>query len=145
MALMTFKAKSQLKEGVQVEATTRQFKLLIDEPEELGGKDEGMNPVEAILCALGACQCIVARVMAEKLRIKLEDFWVEVEGDLDIEGFMGNEEIRPGYQALRCKFHIKADAPESKVQKLVDLIERFCPVGDTLENGTPLTAEYVIE
>lgn len=47
-----------------------------------------MNPVEALLASLGACQSIVARVYASKFEVELEDFRVDVEGDLDLDGFL---------------------------------------------------------
>ncbi len=145
MGVVTFTAKSHLKEGMKVESNSRNFTMVLDEPPTLGGKDEGMNPVEAVLCALGSCQCIMARAMATKMRVELIDFWVELEGDLDPEGFKGSEEVRPGFQNVRAKFHVKANASDEKIEKLIKNIERFCPVGDTLEHGVSLTAKYIIE
>ncbi|MCK5731791.1 MAG: OsmC family peroxiredoxin, partial [Tenericutes bacterium] len=59
--LTTFKAKAtKLQGGMQVETESRNFKILIDEPKTLGGTDTAMSPVEALLCALGGCQAIVA-------------------------------------------------------------------------------------
>nr|WP_223814532.1 OsmC family protein [Thermoanaerobacterium thermosaccharolyticum] len=60
MAIETFKAVSRkLPEGLAVESEVRGFKMLLDEPKEMGGTNKGMNPVEALLCALGSCQTIV--------------------------------------------------------------------------------------
>ena len=39
MALSTFKAKTFLKENVLVEAEARGHKVIVDEPESLGGTD----------------------------------------------------------------------------------------------------------
>ena len=141
----TFKVVSQLKEGVKVESTAGKFKMLIDEPVELGGTDEAMNPVEALLCALGSCQCIMARMLAGKMRVDLQDFYVELEGDLDTRGMIGVEGVRPGYQNVRAKFHIKSNDSEQKVQKLVEAIEKYCPIGDTIANEVNLTSEYIID
>ncbi|SEM61481.1 OsmC-like protein [Paenibacillus sp. cl141a] len=74
--VQTFKATAQLQEGVKVITKARQFELVIDEPQSLGGTDTGMNPVEALLASLGACQSIVARVYAPKFDVVLEDFRV---------------------------------------------------------------------
>lgn len=141
----TFKVVSHLKEGVKVESTAGKFKMLIDEPVELGGTDEAMNPVEALLCALGSCQCIMARMLAGKMRVDLQDFYVELEGDLDPRGMGGVEGVRPGYQNVRAKFHIKSNDSEQKVQKLVEAIEKYCPIGDTIANEVNLTSEYIID
>ena len=64
MALATFKATSKLVKGLQVDTHVRNFTVRMDEPPSLGGTDTGMNPVEALLAALGSCQAIVAGAFA---------------------------------------------------------------------------------
>ena len=146
MAKATFKATTQLHEGTKVTAKTRNFTLTIDEPESLGGTDTGMNPVEAVLCALGACQAIVARVYAPKFDISFSDLWLDVEGDLDPDGFMNKADVRPGYSEIRYTMHIKTDAPKDKVDEFVRFVESKCPVGDSLENNVSMKlADVVIE
>ncbi|AJS58025.1 OsmC family protein [Paenibacillus sp. IHBB 10380] len=144
MAVQTFKAIAHLQEGVKVKATARNFELTIDEPKSLGGTDTGMNPVEALLASLGACQSIVARVYAPKFDIKLEDFSVEVEGDLDLDGFFNKSDVRPGYSDIRYTFRIKTDAPEDKVEEFVRFLESKCPVGDTIENPVNVKLNNII-
>ncbi|TZE81137.1 OsmC family protein [Calorimonas adulescens] len=145
MAVVTFKATSRkLPEGLMVESDVRGFKMILDEPEDLGGTNKGMNPVEALLCALGSCQSIVAAVFAKQQGINLKEFWVELEGDLDTDGFMGKSNVRPGFQEIRFKMHIKSDSPEDKVKEFAKFIEKRCPVGDTLTQGVKLVSSGVV-
>jgi uncharacterized OsmC-like protein len=123
---------------VAVEVQVRDFTLQVDEPKESGGGDTGMNPVEMLLCSMGACEVIAASLWAKQMRVELDELWVEVEGDMDSAGQMGYEGIRPGYQNIRLAFHIKTDAPPAKVQALIDLVEQRCPVADSLRTGVPL-------
>lgn len=146
MALTTFKATTRKKEGLSVIGEARDFKVNIDEPVSMGGSDTGMNPVEMILCSLGGCQTICASAFAEKMGIELEDFWVDLEGDIDLDGFMGVPGVRPGYQNIRFNMHIKSNASEEKVKEFVKFIEKTCPVGDSLGNGVKLEeAKITIE
>lgn len=145
-AVQTFKATAHLQDGVKVKTTSRHFELTIDEPKSLGGTDTGMNPVEALLVSLGACQSIVARVYAPKFGINLEDFRVEVEGDIDLDGFFNKSDVRPGYSDIRYTFFIKTDSPQEKVEEFVQFLESKCPVGDTIANPVNLKlAGIVIE
>ena len=144
MPLETFKATAHLQQGMVVKAKSRNFEITIDEPKNLGGTDQGMNPVELVLCALGACQSIVARVYARKFDITFEDFRVEVEGDLDTDGFMNKSDVRRGYSEVRYNIHIKTDAPREKVEAFVDFIERTCPVGDTINNPVNLVLNKIV-
>jgi uncharacterized OsmC-like protein len=148
MAVSTFKAVSRkLPTGLAVESESRGFKVIMDEPTSLGGTDTGMNPVEALLTGLGSCQCIVAAAFAKAQGIDLKDFWVELEGDLDTDGFLkGDPNVRPGYQEVRFTMHIKTDAPKEKVEAFQKFIEGRCPVGDSLGKGVTLRpASIVIE
>ncbi|MTI69864.1 MAG: OsmC family protein [Firmicutes bacterium] len=144
MALETLKAKVKKGEGLAVEAESRGFNIKMDEPKDQGGTDTGMNPMELILCGLGGCQTIVASAFAKFKGIDLKDFWIELEGDLDTDGFKGKEGVRPGYQEIRYKIHIKSDSPEDEVREFVDFIEKTCPVGDSLGNEVKLKKSDVI-
>ncbi|WP_068774927.1 OsmC family protein [Paenibacillus sp. FJAT-26967] len=143
-AIQTFRASAHLQNGVQVKTRSRNFEITIDEPASLGGTDTGMNPVEVLLASLGACQSIVARVYAPKFEVKLDDFQVDVEGDLDLDGFFDRSEVRPGYSDIRYTFRIKTDSPREKVEKFVQFLESKCPVGDTIANAVNLKLERII-
>ncbi len=142
--VQTFKATAHLQDGVKVVTNVRQFELIIDEPRSLGGTDTGMNPVEALLASLGACQSIVARVYAPKFDVKLEDFRVEVEGDLDLDGFFNRSEVRPGYSDIRYTFYVKTDSPAENVERFVQFLESKCPVGDTIANPVHLKLDRIV-
>jgi uncharacterized OsmC-like protein len=144
MAIQTFKATAHLQDGVQVKASSRDFELTIDEPKSLGGTDTGMNPVEVLLASLGACQSIVARIYAPKFDVKLDAFSVDVEGDLDLDGFFNKSEVRPGYSDIRYTFRIKTDSPKEKVEEFVQFLESKCPVGDSLANPVNLKLNKII-
>ncbi|MOA00320.1 OsmC-like protein [compost metagenome] len=144
MAIQTFKASAHLQDGVQVKTKSRHFELTIDEPKSLGGTDTGMNPVEALLASLGACQSIVARVYAPKFEVQLEDFRVDVEGDIDLDGFFNKSDVRPGYSDIRYTFYIKTNSPKEKVEEFVKFLESKCPVGDTIANPVQMKLENLV-
>ncbi|TKH41661.1 peroxiredoxin [Paenibacillus terrae] len=142
--VQTFKATAHLKDGVKVVTNVRQFELVIDEPKNLGGTDTGMNPVEALLASLGACQSIVARVYASKFNVELEDFRVDIEGDLDLDGFFNRSDVRSGYSDIRYTFYIKTNSSAEKVEQFVQFLESKCPVGDTIANPVNLKLNRVV-
>lgn len=144
MPLETFTASAHLQEGMVVKARSRNFEITIDEPKSMGGTDTAMNPVEVVLCALGACQSIVARAYARKFNIQLEQFWVELEGDLDTDGFMNKSDVRRGYSEIRYNIHVKSNASYEQVEQFVQFIERTCPVGDTISAPVRLVLNGII-
>ena len=146
MAAATFKAVSRKgKGGLVVENESRGFKIVMDEPENLGGTDKGMNPVEGLLVSLGSCLVIVGSAFEKGQGIELQDLWVETEGDLDPDGFLlGKEGVRPGFEAVRFTIHIKSSSPEEKLGEFMKFMESRCPVSDTLGNGTRVIANKLV-
>ena len=144
MAIMNVQATATLKENVRVEVEARGHQVVIDEPEALGGTDQGMNPVELLLSALGACQAIVARTYAKKFDIDLKSFRVDLEGELDIDGFLAKSDVRAGFQNITTVFYIETDAAEEKVQAFKEFLEAHCPVGDSIANPVELAAAKVV-
>ena len=143
--LTTFKATARnLPDGLQVETNSRGFKILMDEPKELGGTNAGLNPVEAILCALGGCQTIVAVAFAKANHFAFEEFHVEIEGDLDPDGFTGKADVRNGFQEIRYSMHFKTNESQEKTEKFADFIEERCPVCDILANEVKLVRSAVV-
>lgn len=141
MAIEQFQANAHLQSGTQVKVRSRGFDLTLDEPIEDGGTNLGMNPVEALLGALGACQAIVARVYAKRFNVQLDDFWVELEGDLDSDGYMDKADVRCGYSAIRYTYHIKSPSAQADIDAFVAFIGNKCPVGDSL--AQPVTLQFV--
>ena len=66
--------------------------------------------------------------------IELEEVESELEGDLDLKGFMDlSDQVRPGYQEIRVNFKVKTDIED--LERLKALI-RFSPVYDVVSSGT---------
>lgn len=130
--------------GLEVISESRGFKLVMDEPEEMGGTNMGMNPAEALLCALGGCQSIVAAAFAESFGIKFEEFGLEIEGDWEPDGFMGLADVRNGFQEIRYKVHIKTDEPEEKCEEFAKFVASRCPIEDTIANPVKVVMTGVV-
>lgn len=134
-AQATFESVSSLGEGFRSEVALCDHRLVVDEPESLGGTDTGPNPVELILAALGTCQEITYRAYTAALGIPLEHVAVTLEGDIDLRGFFAvDESVRPGYQKLR----VVSSADEETLAKLQQAVNAHCPVLDIVSNPVPV-------
>lgn len=127
-------------ESVRSVADINGKKVVIDEPKFLGGTDQGPNPVELVLAALGGCLNVLIVSFAKQHDVEIRGSQVHVEGDLDPNGFLEKTPgVRPGYQEIR--YHIEIDSPSSseRIQSLIEHVERVCPVKDILR-GVPTVA-----
>lgn len=131
--------------GLKTITSVREFNVVCDEPEESGGTNLGMNPVELLLASLGSCMTIAAFYLAPEENIKVNAFSVELEGDYDPDGFMGvNPDVRSGFSEIRITPHISCDAPEDKARTFVELVASRCPVHDTLSHGTSIVCKDIV-
>ena len=110
------------------------FTLNADEPPLLAGHGKDANPVEHLLHALASCVTTTLVYHAAVRGIKIEKLESEVQGDLDIRGFLGiSNEVRRGYQNIRINFKVKTDA--ENIEELKTL-SKLSPVFDVTSNGT---------
>ena len=121
--------------GARQEIAHKQtFMMGADEPAILAGFDEGANPVEHLLHALASCLTTSMVAHAAVRGIRIEELESELEGDIDLRGFLGLDESVPkGYTAIRVKFRVKAD--DADIETLRGLTA-FSPVFNTLMSGT---------
>lgn len=118
------------------------FKLDADEPPLLLGTGKGPNPVEYLLTALAACVTSALVYHAAAKGIKLNSVESRVEGDIDLQGFLGiSKDVRKGYQGIRMHFKIDADVPEEELEELVKLGPTYSPVFDSITKGVPVSVQ----
>ncbi|GEK92207.1 OsmC family protein [Alkalibacterium kapii] len=143
MAKMFLKASAESMGGLKVKATANDHEIILDEPESDGGTNQGMNPMEALLSALGACKCIVAQAYAKMHKINLKSIRIDFEGEFDPSGYLGKDpNAKIGYSKIIEHFHIEADNTEEEINKFIEFVSNTCPVNDTLVN--PATFEHTL-
>ncbi|MDL2252627.1 OsmC family protein [Ruminococcaceae bacterium OttesenSCG-928-I18] len=138
MTLTTKASVKKLADGKQVEADFHGLKMIFDESKQDGGTGLGPSPMKVLLASMGACQTMTAHSIAKKMRIELTHFSVELEGDLDSEALEQKEGAPRGFTQVRYHFHVQTEAPREKVERLIRLVEEYCPVENTLRNEVKL-------
>lgn len=129
-----------------VRSDIRGFTVPIDEPRELGGNDTAPNPVELLLAALGGCQEIVYRAFAAVMGIEIERIEVHAKGHLDLHGFLGlSESVPPGFNAISFTTRIVSSASPESIKQLAALVEKHCPVQDTLVRSIPVSGKVELQ
>lgn len=139
MSNLVFSIKGRNETPTRFVANARHFKLIVDEPEDLGGTDQAANPVEFLLAAYAGCLNVMGHIIAKELDIELRSLELEIEGDLDPSKVFGQPtENRPGYQEIRVKILPETDASPALLDQWLKEIEARCPVNDNLLNPTPI-------
>jgi uncharacterized OsmC-like protein len=128
--------------GQEDTTRTKPFELDADEPHVLLGKDQGANPVEFVLHALAACLTTSLVYHAAARGIHIESIESKLEGDLDLQGFLGlSDQVRGGYKQIRANFTVKSDAPAKDLEELT----KFSPVYDIVSNPVPVSIAITVQ
>lgn len=75
--------------------------------------------------------------MAEKIRFEYDDLETYAEGVLDTRGRKGLADVPVHYKAVRLTIRIKTEESDKRLQRLADLVARYCPVDSLVEAAVP--------
>lgn len=136
---LNFSLIGQNENATKFVAKARHFTLTIDEPEGLGGTDEGANPVEFVLAAYGGCLNVMGHIVAREMGFQLNGLRIELDGDLNPAKVFGQPTgDRAGYKIIRVNLIPDTEADEQTLEKWLQTVESRCPVNDNLMNPTPI-------
>ncbi len=143
LKLIHIRVVARNQEGYLVRAQARSHELVLDEPRESGGTDQGPTPLEALLAALAGCLMMTLRLHAQRSRVDIESIEAVAEAYVDPRGFIGK--AKPGLQDTKLRLVVRSSADPEKVKELVHNAEKYCPVADTLRSETSVKLEIEIK
>ncbi|MGZ8178152.1 OsmC family protein [Williamsia sp. SKLECPSW1] len=98
-----------------------------------GGDGSDACSADMLLQALVGCAGVTFRSVATAMSIDVQDVSVRADGAFDARGTLGiDREARVGMSDLGLTFTFTTDADDAKVDKLLELTERYCVVAQTL-------------
>lgn len=111
----------------------------IDADERVGGKDRGPRPKPLTLVSLGGCTGMDVISILGKMRVKPDDFSVDVSGEL-------TEEHPKYFNKIHIVYTFKGkDLPIEKLEKAINLSQdRYCGVTAMLDKVAEITHEIII-
>lgn len=143
-AATTWAASVRWQGGFRSQATIRDFAPLpTDEPEALGGTNTAPNPIEQLLAALGNCLVVGYVANAGAAGITVQDLRVEIDGDLDLQTFLGLGGDHAGFGSIRAAVHIDSDATPDELRQLHEKVTSTSPVGHTLAHTVPVEVALI--
>lgn len=139
MSKLKFSINAESENSTKTIVKARGFKIIIDEPENLGGTNDGANPVEYVIGALSGCLSVVGHLVAREMNFKLNGIRFDIEGELDPSKFMGKDmNKRAGYENINVTVYPDTDADENTLNEWIKVVESRCPVSDNIMHETPI-------
>lgn len=123
----------------------RDFGWTIDEPRQLGGGNHGPSPQEFLLAGVGACILVGFAVGAAVMGIQLGELRVEVDGELDLAGFLGvGPDASVPLRAVRYRIQVSGDGTPAQFEELRQQAVRHSPNAMSIAREVPLTGELQV-
>lgn len=121
--------------GVRFNADVRGHRMVIDQPKDEGGSDEGMTPLECLGVSLGSCAAFFAARFAQRHAVSLADLRVEVAWDYAEQPHrIGRFDVR-----VSCR----GDVDAAMAERLRRVVEG-CTVHHTLTHGPDIRVTLAV-
>ncbi|MGH2522382.1 MAG: OsmC family protein [Anaerolineales bacterium] len=132
-------------EGLKFKAFVRNHSFIVDEPAHLTGEDTSPNSVEYVLGAYGACLATGFVMNASKRGIAIRNLEVSLESTQDnVFTFLGlapPTEGHPGFDEIKAKLYVQADADEAAVREIWEHTIQTSPVHNILTRSATIKPE----
>ena len=134
----------QQADGKRVTPPTRKFIVTADAPPALGGVDAGPSAPEMLLAALAHCLTAGIATNAALFDVPIDGLEIDMDGAIDLRGVFGlDKTARNGLTDISYTVTITSSAPEEKVRRCKETIDRKSPVLDSLVNPVAVTSRFI--
>lgn len=99
--------------------------IYADEPEDIGGTDEGMTPGALLLASLGSCTAITIRMYADRKNIPLDQIKIHL-------AIVKEEEMSAATRITR-NIEFLGELSSEQINKLTEIADK-CPIHKILSN-----------
>jgi len=99
--------------------------IYADEPEDMGGTDEGMPPAALLLASLGSCTAITIRMYADRKGIQLDSIKIHL-------AISREDQLDEG-KTINVKLEFTGELSSEQINRLVEISEK-CPIHKILSN-----------
>ena len=131
--------KSEWKGDMTFEADVNGHKVVVDANSEAGGHNEGPSPKKLLLVALSGCTGMDVVSILKKMRVDIDKFSIEVQGDVADEHPKKYTKMHVIY-----KFTGK-NLPLDKLEKAVKMSEEtYCGVEALFKMAIAVTSEIKV-
>jgi uncharacterized OsmC-like protein len=112
----------------RTDVTVRDRSMVIDEPLERGGTNQGFTPTETLMASLVGCTNVITHKVAHKNGVAIKSMNVRLEAQFDRRGVTLQEEIDRPFTAVTLYIDLATDADAAAVERVKRELAMFCAV-----------------
>lgn len=105
-----------------------------------GGTGELACSADMLLEALVGCAGVTLAAVATAMSIPVRGGKIVAEGIWDARGTLGVDRAAPvGLTEVALRFEIDSDAPADRIARMIEMVERYCVIAQTLKSPPKLS------
>jgi putative redox protein len=126
--VVTQKLEGRCTSHSRSDVTVRDRSVIIDEPAERGGTNQGLTPTETMMASLIGCTNVITHKVAHKNGVTIKSMKVRLEAQFDRRGVMLQEELDVPFPSATLYIDLVTDADGAAVERVKRELAMFCPV-----------------
>lgn len=109
---------------------------------QAGGDGTAACSGDLLLQSLVACSGVTLAAVSTALDLRITAARVRAIGSMDFRGTLAvDRQVPVGLTDIQLQFELTSDEPDEKLDKLIQLTERYCVVLQTLAAGVNISSE----
>ncbi len=142
---VTLRVSGRAPNATRTDTVAGRHALVMDEPVARHGNDEGMLPLQALMCSLAGCTNVVANWIAGDLGIEIRDMSFDIAATLDTRSITGVERVDPPFREIEFAIEVTTTGTEGQIAELREQLRWRCPVAATCHlAGTTINERWTV-
>lgn len=144
-AIWKFRLSGKAESNTRSTVRSRDVDMIIDEPIERGGTNEGPMPVEMVFAGLVGCTHVISNKLANANGVAITDMDIDVVTTMDSRGTRLIEPIDVPFPDTQLTIKATMDGPEDGILAVIDKLKHHCAVSKMLrQSGTKVTELWIV-
>ena len=144
-AIWKFRLSGSAESPTRSKVTSRDVNIIIDEPIERGGTNEGPMPVEMVFAGLIGCTHVISNKLAKANNVEITDMDVDVVTTMDSRGTRLIEPIDVPFPEAVLTIKTTMNGSQEGIETIIYKLKEHCAVSKMLrQSGTKITEHWVV-
>lgn len=144
-AIWTFRVSAKQETHTKSHVRSRDVAMVIDEPIERGGTNEGPMPVEMVMAGLAGCTHVISNKLAKANGVAITEMDIDIVTTMDSRGTRLIEPIDVPFPDVKIIINALMDGPAEGINAVVSKLREHCAVAKMLrQSGSRVTEEWTI-
>ena len=144
-AIWKFRLTGKAETHTRTKVTSRDVDMIIDEPIERGGTNEGPMPVEMVFAGLVGCTHVISNKLARANNVEITDMDIDVVTTMDSRGTRLIEPIDIPFPDTVLTITASMKGSQDDIKTVIYSLNEHCAVSKMLrQSGTRVTENWTV-